>query len=98
MKKKIVIVLIALLSYFCIVILIYGVNILINKQNYLVINNSAVFKYNKNKWDKVDNKDSITGNKYYTYVDNEYYQHKCNIYSLLLSLYYQLYPIYFYYI
>lgn len=73
MKKKIVIVLIALLSYFCIVILIYGVNILINKQNYLVINNSAVFKYNKNKWDKVDNKDSITGNKYYTYVDNEYY-------------------------
>lgn len=71
MSKRVIIVIIVFAIYLAIIGSIFGFNIVINNQNFLIVNNSVIFEFKNNKWKYVDNFKRVDGKKYNTYLDYE---------------------------
>ena len=66
-----IIVIIVFAIYISIIGVIFGFNIVINNQNFLIVNNSVIFEFKNKKWKYVDDFKRINSKKYNTYVDYE---------------------------
>ena len=69
MTKKIILLILIVVTYLIIMGLIFGFNTIINNQNYIIVGNSVIFEYKNKTWNYIKDFNTINGRKYFTYIN-----------------------------
>ena len=69
MTKKIILLILIVVTYLIIMGFIFGFNTIINNQNYIIVGNSVIFEYKNKTWNYIKDFNTINGRKYFTYIN-----------------------------